>query len=223
MAALAAQSDVEAIMQRSLTTAEAGYCTVLLNTASGKVREFAGNQIIAQVLGDVITLPGTWEQRFILPQRPVTNISSIVVNGSALPATGYTWDRTGAVEVLSGSFLPDASGSMVGARDSLWGPAGSIYASPTTAPNWGGPQATIVVTYDHGWATIPSSVTDAVAAMVASTIATPVAVGSEQIGGYKVVYDRSLTGGSLILTPDMEKSLTRLRIRARSLSAATRR
>lgn len=223
MAALAAQSDVEAILQRSLTTQEAVYCATLLNTASGKVREFCGNQQISAVAGDTITLPGTWEQSFYLPQRPVTNVISVTVNGSAIPASGYVWDRSGRIDVLSGSFLPDSSGSMVGANNNLWGPAGSMYTVPVTAPNWGGPAAQITVVYDHGWAVIPSSAIDAVAAMVASTIATPVAVGSEQIGGYKVVYDRSLTGGSLILTPDMEKSLAKLRIRARTVSAATRR
>lgn len=223
MAALAAQSDVEAILQRALTTQEAVYCATLLNTASGKVREFVGNQVISAVAADVITLPGNWSQRFILPQRPVTNVSSVVINGTTLATTGYVWDRMGNVDVLTGSFMPDASGSMIGAQTNLWGPAGSTSASPIASPNWGGPSAVIVVTYDHGWATVPSSVVDVVAGLVAAAINTPVGIGSEQIGGYKVVYSHSSSGGSMTLTPDMEKSLSRLRVRSRSMSVATQR
>lgn len=219
MVALAALTDVTALIGRALTTLETANASTLLVTASNKVRAYTRQQI-DPIAADTITCFGTWEQRLILPQRPVTNITSIAVNGTVLDSANYAWNRNGDVDRLSGSFAPDVSGSYT-SRSNLWGPAGSTYLNYATGPSWNGPQATITVVYDHGFAVIPGDVVDEVAGMVAAQIANPVGIGSEQIGNYKVVYSRKSVGGSMTLTDEAKANLNHYRKRAATLSAAT--
>lgn len=217
---LAQTTDVTALLQRELTTAEATYAATLLASASGKVRSYT-RQILSQVLADTYTCFGTWEQRITLPQRPVTNISSITINGTAVAAGSYSWDRNGNIDILSGSFQPDVSGGFSGSKSNLWGPAGSTFLNYATGPNWNGPTAQIVVVYDHGFATVPSDITDEVAGLVASRIATPTGISMEQVGGYKVSYARQSPTVSMVLTADVKEILNKYRQRSASLSGAT--
>lgn len=219
MVALAALADVTALIGRALTTLEAANAATLLVTASNKVRAYTRQQI-DQTLADTYTSFGSWGQRLILPQRPVTGITSISVNGTILDPANYAWNRNGDVDRLSGSFAPDVSGSFT-SRSNLWGPAGSTYLNYATGPNWNGPQATITVVYDHGFAVIPGDVVDEVSGMVAAQIVNPVGISSEMIGNYKVVYARKSAGGSMMLTDEAKANLNRYRKRAATLSAAT--
>ena len=69
-----------------------------------------------------------------------------------------------------------------------------------------GPTAVIVVTYDHGYATIPSDIVNMVAGMIALQISAGVGITMEQVGGYKAAYQRS-DGGGLSLTDENKKDL----------------
>jgi len=217
---LAQTTDVTALLQRELTTAEQTYAPTLLASASGKVRSYT-RQVLSQVLADTYTTFGTWEQRITLPQRPVTGITSITINGTAVAAGSYSWDRNGNIDILSGSFQPDVSGSYSGSRSNLWGPSGSTFLNYATGPNWNGPTATIVVVYDHGYANVPSDIADEVAGMVASRIASPTGISMEQIGGYKVSYARQSPTVSMVLTDDTKAVLNRYRLRSATVSGAT--
>lgn len=216
---LATATDVAAMLGRDLSTAETGFIGTLIGMGSALVRAYTRQQITA-TQGDVITLAGTWAQRITLPQRPVTNVASVVVNGKAMDAAGYTWDRDGNLFVLSGSFMPDASGSLAGAATQLWGPAGAVYQNFAAGPSWSGPNAKIVVTYDHGFAEIPADVSNEVAGMVALQVAAGAGIDKETIGGYSVSYVRTPSGG-LSLTDATKKNLDRYRKRAASVSVAT--
>ena len=73
-----------------------------------------------------------------------------------------------------------------------------------------GPSAQIVVVYDHGYAVIPDDIANMVAGVVALQISAGVGITMEQVGGYKVQYQRS-DGGALSLTDANKKDLRRYR------------
>lgn len=229
---LAAQSDVEALLVRPLTSAEAGYCATLLATASNKVRSYV-RQDLSQTIGDTVILNGNWGTRLTVPQWPVSNVSAVSVRGSSLAPNTFAWDRFGNIDVVSASstwtdfdniFGPPAmlaagaSTLLTGAAPMLSGPAGSIYPDIQSGPSWSGPATRITITYDHGYAVIPGDVVDEVAGMVAAQLAVPVGILKEMIGGYQVGYIRS-PGGAMTLTDEAKKNLNRYRRRVGSMHA----
>ena len=155
-----------------------------------------------------------------MPQRPVTAITSITVNGAVLPAASYKWDRYGNVYQLSGSSLPDSSGTVSGPGSQLWGPAGSSSTTYAGGPSWSGPMATVIVTYDHGYAVTPPEITNELIGMVALQLSTSMGVDKETIGTYSVSYVRTPSAG-LSLTDSSKKVLDQFRKRAASVSVAT--
>jgi len=229
---LAAQSDVEALLVRPLTTAEATYCTTLLATASNKVRAYV-RQDLSETLGDTVVLNGNWGTRLTVPQWPVLNVSAVSVRGNAMAPNTYAWDRFGNIDVVSASstwtdfdniFGPPAmlaagaSTLLTGAAPMLSGPAGSIYPDIQSGPSWSGPATRVTITYDHGYATIPSDIVDEVAGMVAAQMSVPVGLMKEVIGGYQAQYIRS-PGGAMTLTDEAKINLNRYRRRAWSSQA----
>lgn len=219
--ALATQADVEALLGRPLTTTEVTYATAQLLTASGLIRSYT-RQSISQVLNDVVSLHGTWEQIITLPQRPVTNIVSVVVNGVTWAPASYLWDRYGNITLSTGSFQPDYGASLYGGTSGLLGPAGSMDGPLPSGNSWMGPGATVVVTYDHGYATTPSDIVNKVAGMVALQMSAGVGVTMEMIGNYKVMYQRT-DGGGLSLTAQDRKDLNVYRRTAASMSVSKQR
>ena len=213
---LAVQLDVESMLGRPLSTQESTYITNLLQKASGQVRDYC-RQDISQTTSDEVTLTGNWGQHILLPQFPVTNIESITVNGTLWDPSLYTWDRYGNVNLSTGSFQPDYGASLYGGTNNLLGPAGSDSGPLPSGNSWLGPSAQIVVVYDHGYATIPDGVANIVAGIVALQIAAGVGITMEQVGGYKVMYQRT-DGGGLSLTETNKKDLSRYRRRTISSS-----
>lgn len=216
---LAVLDDVAAILQRDLTTQEQTYASRLITQASAIVRDYT-RQTITQVTNDVVTLPGNWSNTLLLPQRPVTSVSSVVINGASAPYTQWTLIEN-SLMLGTGSFQPDY-GSMLWGGPTLWGPAGSNNGPQATGASWQGPQTQITVTYTHGFATVPAAITNIVAGMVALAVASPVGVNQEKIGGYQVSYTRS-EGGSMSIQPSDEKILKKYRITAISADVAPRR
>lgn len=219
LAPLAWTDDVAAILQRELTATELVYAARLIDMASGMVRRYTRQDITA-VTGEVLTLPGNWGQTITLPQRPVTAVTSVVINGAT--PTYAQWKLVGdELFIGTGSFQPDYGSSLFGGTG-LWGPAGSSAGPQATGASWQGPQSGIVVTYDHGYATIPDDIVNEVAGMVALQISSPVGVDKEVIGGYQATYAKSPVGG-MSLTDETKSVLNFYRRRAASVSIATRR
>ena len=216
---LAVPADVAPMLGRELSATEIGYATSLIAMGSALVRSYTRQQISA-ITADTVTLAGNWAQRLVLPQRPVTAVSSITINGVTLDPASYSWDRYGNLYQLTGSSLPDSSGTLTGAVSQLWGPAGSSFTSYAGGPSWSGPMAVIIVTYDHGYAVTPAEITNEIAGMTAMQIATGAGIEKETIGTYSVSYARSPSGG-LSLSDSTKKVLDQFRKRASTVSVAT--
>lgn len=171
--AFASQADLEAFTGQTFTEARA---TLLLDGATAAIQEWTG-QTIEAVSSDEVTLVGNFTRRLVLPQMPVTAVDSVVVDGTTLTAsTDFTWQRHGV----------------------LWRPR---YAQPD-APSqrsfevlggayWGGPDREVVVTYDHGFATIPTVVESVCLSVAARSSAMATGVVREQIDGYAVTYSQT--------------------------------
>ena len=213
---LATSADVAATLGRVLTAQELVFCARLLDFGSALVRKYT-RLTLTQVIGDTITIPGNWSQVLPLPQRPVTNVTSVSVNGNGWSAgQQYTVSRYGELLISTGAYMPDFGASLYGSSQ-LWGPAGSNHGPYTTGNNWQGPGTAITVVYDHGYAVIPDEIANVVAGMVALQIGTGVGVIRERIGFYQVEYTRSESGG-LALTPEDKSILNDFRKRAISSS-----
>jgi len=220
LAPLATTDDVAAILQRTLTTQEVTYATRLIEMASAMVRRYTRQDLTAAT-ADVVNLPGTWGHTITLPQRPVTAVTSVVING-ATPAFA-SWKLIGdELFIGTGSFQPDYGSSLWGGPSGLWGPAGSSTGPQATGASWQGPQGSVTVTYDHGYAVIPDEITNEVAGMAALQMSSPVGIDREVIGGYQAVYAKSPVGG-MSLTAETKAVLNFYRRRNASVSIATRR
>ena len=216
---LATTDDVAAIVGRPLTATEITTATRLLTLASGMVRRYC-RQTLTAVVGDVVTLPGVWGHSVMLPERPVTAITAVVIDGANPTYNAWTLVQD-ELFIGTGSFQPDYGSSLWGGSG-LWGPSGSFVGPQATGASWQGPQAQIAVTYDHGYATIPDDIINEVAGMVALQMASPVGIDSEMVGGYKVAYARSPVGG-MSLTAETKSALNFYRKRYASVTIATRR
>lgn len=65
---------------------DASTANLWINAATAVVQEAAGNQRILQVVDDTATLLGTTDSWLDLPQRPVTAVTSVTVDGETLTA-----------------------------------------------------------------------------------------------------------------------------------------
>jgi hypothetical protein len=213
---LAVQADVEAILNRSLTGTDASNCARLLAMASGMVRRYT-RQTITKVTDDVVVLEGNWGHVLTLPEHPVASVSSVTFAGGTMPNTQWKLQQ-GDLFLGTGSYMPDWGGSMFGGP-ALWGPAGSNSGPQVAGATWQGPQARITVTYTHGYDDVPYDIVNEVAGMVAMQLSTEVGISSEQIGHYKVQYDRAQSGG-MSLTDETKRVLNFYRRRAVSSSIA---
>lgn len=214
--ALASLDDVAAIIGRPLTSLEQTNGTRLLAMASGMVRRYT-RQNITQVLNDTVTVNGSWANTLELPQRPVTRVVSVTVNGATVPTT--SWKLNGdKLFFSSGSFQPDYGASLWGGP-ALWGPAGTVIGPQATGTSFQGPAAVYTIVCDHGFAEVPQDIVNEVAGMVALQLSTSVGVDQEKIGGYSVNYQRG-QGGGMALTDETKSVLNFYRRRAASVSIA---
>lgn len=91
MAQFATADDFAARIGRTLTADEQTRADTLLALASGMIQSVA-RQTIEQVTDDTLTRSGTPNDRVRLPERPVTAVSSVTLDGTAL-VEGTDWYR----------------------------------------------------------------------------------------------------------------------------------
>lgn len=124
----------------------------LLAGASAAFRS-ATRQHISRVAGDVVALDGDGSSVLLLPQVPVTAVTSVVVDdgstSTTLAAADYQWFGNGVLR-----------------RSGKWP------ARPRS----------VTVTYDHGYDPIPDDVQEAVAKRAARGLDERVGVASAQLG-----------------------------------------
>lgn len=135
-------------------------------------------------------IAGTWDRDLILPQRPVTSITSVAVNGSPLAASAYTWNersllRRGSLS-YSDDFDPEFDWRTLGMQGAGW----------LSGSHWGGPDSTIEVEYAWGSATVPSVVKSLALRVAGRVIGNPTGVSSEQLGAYSVQYGKAVDAGA---------------------------
>ncbi|SFD14373.1 hypothetical protein [Streptomyces aidingensis] len=213
MPALATQADLEARLGRPLTAEEQARAGALLAGASARVRAYT-RQEFDLVHGDVVVLRpvGTVVR---LPQRPVLAVSSVVALGGAetipditLPGGAWTWDGADKVDIW-----PPDQGWLLSLPES-W------------SSGWGGVDS-YRVTYDHGYATIPEQVVEAVCAMVLRSLLSPsLAPGmvSERIGNYSYQMQQGggAAGATVSMTEDDRDLLRDFRVRATTIQTRAR-
>jgi len=157
MAALVTEAELETLLGTDVDTDVA---TLLLNTASGVVRGTVGQELSA-VADDVVSIMGTTSVWLELPQRPVTEVTAVEVDGEAL-TIGTDCKRFG---------------------NRLWRSTGwrTCPSEPTA----------VEVTYSHGWEPGDWRLEVArsmVLTLAANKLKNPGAVESEAIDDYRVRY-----------------------------------
>lgn len=159
MTALATTADYEALTGQTLDDAELVRVSRLLDLASEAVVAGAHGQNIESQTYTAATLYGH-EGVFLFPQRPVTAVSSVVVNGTTYTSDEYRFTP-------GGDRRPAMLIKRVSGRDVQWG--------------WH--EAT--VTYTAGWTTIPAQIIAATVAVArgaymgsADTVLTATAAGA---------------------------------------------
>jgi len=131
------QDDLESITGRTFTADEAA---IVLDWACNAVRT-AAEQTFNKVSGETIYLDGTDTDALVLPQLPVTKVSSVSVLSA--PSNG-TWTTAGSADwTLNGSgtlYAVDRAGT------ALFGAC------------WPKGRQNVSVNYDHGYTTVPADV-----------------------------------------------------------------
>lgn len=188
MLALATIEDVQTVTGIPVALADEDRVNRLLEYASDVVRAYTGQTITAVAADNVIVRLGDGD--LILPQRPVTAVTSISINGAALNVAEYRWT---------------ASGHVYRTPFGWYG-----YELP-----WYGLEATIV--YNHGYVTVPDWLVQIVASMVAEALARVIQAGnvtstSETVGTYSnsVTYSSTSSTTSVALSPSAKELLRRL-------------
>jgi hypothetical protein len=171
---LATPEDLASLLQQNVDTATA---TLLIETATATVQAMAGQRIV-QVVDDSITLLGTSDAWLNLSQIPVTEVTSVSLDGTALASGsgGYKlfgdklWRSTGWQTNL-GWF-------------NQWPNNGQI--------SWCGPEPSeVAIVYTHGYPPDAQELQlarGAVLSLIATVYANPSGAASESIDDYSVQF-----------------------------------
>lgn len=135
-------------------------------------------------------LPGTWNRDLVLPQRPVTAVTTVKVNGLTLVAGEYAWNDRQLLRRAADSLAFD------GVDHEDWAEHGPQGASWRSGRHWGGPASTVHVTYAWGHATVPGFLKSLSLRVAARSIGNAGAVSSEQLGIYSVQYRNTAANGT---------------------------
>jgi len=173
MAALATPAQLGALMQETIDPADAS-ALLILDIASGMVRDYLQLELSA-VAADVALLDPINGVLILLPELPVTAVTLVeTFDGTtwttADPTTYSVSTRTGVITVL-----------------------------PWTGVTWPYLPETWRVTYDHGFAVLPSSILGVVLGVAARAWANPGdTVSAETFGPHMVKYAMEAGGFSPI-------------------------
>lgn len=159
MAQFATAPELASYLGVTFTAEERSRADDLLEQASAAIQNYTG-QRLEYVEDDEVTLYAQGEGRLFLPELPVVEVSSVEVDGTALTSTQFSWETGGALS----------------RGTTLWGSAATF------------PPVDVVVTYSHGYETIPSDIRLACMQLAATGFRGTEGVSSESIGTYAVSY-----------------------------------
>lgn len=152
---LVSVSDLGAKLRRTLDPADLSAIAAITD-ASNLFRSLS-HQTISSVTDDVVELAGTWRRKLWLPERPVTGVKDVSITSP--------WDAW---------TLPDVN-LQITRRGQL---------IRTDWCDWCGPDATVHLTYSHGYPVIPGDVKAVVLSMASRAFSNPTGVLSRSIGTY---------------------------------------
>ncbi|SFO59772.1 hypothetical protein [Amycolatopsis rubida] len=142
---LATAADLRALLDEDDTSLPDAKAELLLQLATGAVQTAAGQQLVF-VADDTVQLLGDTDAWFTLPQRPVTAVASVTVDGGT--ATDYKrfgdrlWRRCGwavracepsVVEVTYSHGYADGDGHLTLARSAVLALAAQMFTNPVGA------------------------------------------------------------------------------------------
>jgi hypothetical protein len=161
-------TDLASRLQIDPTAMNTDAAVMLAQLASDAVREEI-RQKVDYTVGDQITLWGDNGEVLVLPERPVVNVSSVVLAGVTLTPTVVN----ATTNMLMFDWRPEGA-----LRRVVYG--GSFYASqlfykwPLGVP--------VSITYDHGYQVVPSAMTHVAIELAAAAYSNPELHESERVG-----------------------------------------
>jgi len=167
----------------------------LLLDASNIVRGYT-RQVISRVEDDKVVLR-FGHGRVILPQRPADKPTLVErADGSgAIPAVSWWWSGLGEIDFMN-------------------------YALVANGPYYRHAMRAVIVTYSHGYDTIPGDIVAVVCQMVGrvldGAISTP-GLRSEAIDDYQANLGGGLVSGTIALVPEEMRALDKYRVKAGSV------
>lgn len=189
----ASVSEMETLLRRTFSPPETAAANLILAGVTGAIQR-AARQQIQLVTDDTVELRGVWNQDLKLPQRPVLDVSAVTLRDPAgislalISTRDYVWNRFGDLQRI-----------------------GFIARIPRPIEGyWGGPAATVTVTYTHGFATIPDDIQAICLNAAARAFYAPESsIATDGSGGFTA--GRTTVG---YLTADEQKELKRVYGRA---------
>lgn len=190
MTTFATADDLAARLGLTLTSDEQTRAGTLLDIASGLIQAET-RQIIGQVVDDVLTMPGTVDEVINLPERPVTAVSSVTLDGRALDADGYWYLDGNAIRRRPALMSQSYGRADFGSGGMEW---------PFFYPvGFGWPTQTLEITYTHGYTTdtMPALVKTICLEVVVRIWVNPGAVINDAVAGTQTTYAaRGLRGSA---------------------------
>ncbi len=166
-------TDLSDYLGRDVTSDDGA--TIAVDSACAVVRTLTEQDFVASASTETIQIDGSGTDLIFLPQRPVTNVGTVTVNGEE--ETDFTYTETGKL-IRTSEDEPTYS---------TWG--------QTYQPSsyWPQGRQNIGVTYTHGYSgTVPSDVR-LVALSLAHRMITQGGAISEQVGDVRKTYAASST------------------------------
>jgi hypothetical protein len=209
--------DVQIFLGREISEGlELAQADYLLDLATGEIQAELGQRIEASTI--TVALPGVWGPNLELPQRPVTAVGAVQIDGTPLAAGSWRWP-SGSSYITRRSVLP--LGDLEGDWDDEVGLRQGASGGPTAdwGLGWGGPGRVITVSFDFGSTTVPKDLRTMCLQVVARTMMSPAGgVIQEALGGYSVTY----SGASDVMLTDVERLQLRRRYGRTSGSVTVR-
>lgn len=173
--AFATSMDLEERLGVEFTAAEHLRARGLLLKASNLIRAATG-QHISLVEGDVYTTRGYAGSRLTLPERPILDITEVLVGDTTIDASGYYFQGDELIR---------------------WG------ASGWPQLGFGSSTDVLAVTYTHGYEEIPGDVVAVCLEMVVRVWANPGAVVSETVGNVQTTFSVQPVNGLLLTEAEL--------------------
>lgn len=197
MAQFATADELAARLGITLAGGEVTRANTLLTLASGLIQGEA-RQTIARVTDDVLAIRGLTEGKILLPERPVISVSAVSLADDLVNADDYYLDGD---ELVRG-----------GIGWSAW-----LDRYDFGGGRWGSSSSPLVVTYTHGYSTIPDAIKSVCVESTVRAYVNPGSVEQEAYGSERTSYGAV----GLTLTDD-ERRIVRRVCGRRSESLAVR-